>query len=362
MNSFKNLNISINEVKGYLEEFALKGNGNYQAKNIKDGFYQFFINIPGNKIATLNIFETKNGLTISPNVGVNQELSLELATEIANRAEKVKTSSQSFDGINENIFDKFLEHFKEEEKINVQEKANDDIKRIYRLDEHRLETTVTYFKTNHKVLIQGKNTKLFKDIVLWFAGKLITEPEEIIKIVFHSLDDFNKYPIDYSDNLIESELKNKIGQVYDKLLLQNEEKKWLKVSFYLFNLKIALPEYYHTIAGPIKVIEGVLTRILLNKCGTMSFSLNKAGNIVGFAQFTGNCQLDYKYKKKLNNNQIQYIENLYSFIKYKRHELSHNRGFNPKIIQNKNEAEDIFNEIINLIKGLNDSNIESLLS
>ena len=44
----------------------------------------------------------------------------------------------------------------------------------------------------------------------------------------------------------------------------------------------------------------------------------------------------------------------------KRPELSHNRGINPKIIQNKTEAEYIFKEIIGLIKNLDNLNILTL--
>ncbi len=357
-NSFKNLNIGIDEVRQYLEKVATESNGKCEIKNPKVGFYQFLVEISGNKVSTLNIFETKNGLTISPDVGANQKLSLQLATEIAKIADKVKTNSQSFESITENIFDEFLQHL-EADSVDIQKTIDDDTKKIYKLkDSHKLETTVTYFKTTHKVFIQGKDAKLFKDVILWFTGKVIKEPEEIIKIVFNSIDDFNKYKIDYSDNIIEDALKKEIGAVYnDTSALQNEERTWLKVSFYLLKLDINLPEYYPAVAGSIKVIEGILTRILLNKCGYKSFNISKSGNIVGFSQFTGNCKLGGKYKKNFNFAQCNLIENLYVFIRDKRHELSHNRGINPKIIQNKTEAEDIFKKIIDLIKNLNNQNM-----
>ncbi|MHB1646813.1 MAG: hypothetical protein EVG15_10805 [Candidatus Acididesulfobacter diazotrophicus] len=363
MDDFKNLNINIDDIDKYLKEFASNGNGKCEIKNIKTGSYQFFIEIPGNKKATLNIYETKNGITIYPITGANQELSLKLAKEIVNNAEKVKTSSQSFESIPENLFDEFLQYLGEE-KINIQEKSDDDIKKIYKLKNgHKLEITVTYYKTNHKVFIQGKNTKLFKDAVIWFVDKTIKDPDEIIKIVFNSINDFDKYKICFSDNLAESELKNKIGAAYDdNLILYNEEKKWLKVSFYLLNLDMNLPEYYHAVAGSIKVIEGILNRILLNKCGHDSFKLSnsKTKTIIGFAQFEWDCKLKSQYKNKLDASQIKYIEVLYSFIRHQRHELFHNSGINPRLIENKKDAESIFNEIIQFIINANNSNVKEL--
>lgn len=361
MDDYKNLNIDINTIDKYLKKIAADAKGKCDVKKIKDGFYQYCIEIPGNKKATLNIYETKRGITVDYKTGANKELSLKLADEIRNNAEKVKTNSQTFESISVDLFNDFLQYLNEE-KIGFQETNDDDIKTIYKLkNEHKLEITVTYYKTNHRVFIQGKDTNLFKDAVMWFVNKIIKDPNEIIKIVFSSIDDFTKYKIYFTDNLAESELKNKIGTAYDNnLIISDEEKKWLKVSFFLLNLDADLPEYYHVVAGSIKVIEGVLSKILLNKCGSKSFKTNNKGEIIGFAQFTGDCKLQGRYKNKLDISQISYIESLYGFIKHQRHELSHNSVINPRLIENKTEAESIFNEIVNFIKDANSSNIQGL--
>lgn len=353
--AYKNLNLTLSEIENIIKEMISSVNGNYRLIPKSNNLYQFEISIPGQEKALLNIFLTKHGTTIEEKVGPNPELSKTLAEQIALKGKKTISITRTFKNIPAELFNEFL-GFCEEQEITYKIEKDDKYQTHYKLMNNSMqELTLTYYKTTRSVFLQGKSTRLYDDILLWFSDKLYQNPEEIIQTIIETMEDFKKYKISFKEDLLEKQLQDKIGDIYnDSKILQPPEKKWLKTSFILVNLNIDLPEYYPAIAGSLKVIEGLLRRILLQKCGLASFH-RKTG---GFEQFNYNesqkiWELKPCYKKSFSSEFASYTEKLFNFYKLERNKLQHNPGVSPREVESKDEARRIFEEILNLLRKVN---------
>ena len=353
MTDFKNLNITLEKIEQIIAEFVKEAGGRYEIEEKPNKLYQLRIIVPGQKEALLNIYDTKKGITINPKVGTNQELSFKIAELIKKKSKKVETAHQEFNGIFEDLFEEFINEFKEE-GFDINEIQDLGHTKTYKLkDKVGHELTVNYYPNKHKVFIQGRTTKLYDDVVLWFADKIIENPQDIIEIIFNSIEDFEKYPIKFPDEVITEGLKKEIGEYYsDSKVVNDSERKWLKTSYFLLHLKIDLPEYYPVVAGSIKVVEGMLRRILLTKYGIHAFKRKtKAFQHFEYDEDENRYKLIDKYRSDFKDiNHIHLIEDLYNFIDRIRNKYSHNMGSFPYVIETKEKAEEIFYEVIDLIK------------
>ncbi len=339
MGDFKNLNITVDKIEKIIAEFVSKANGKYEVEEKPNKIYHIKIIVPGQKEALLIIYDTKKGITINPKVGANQELSFKIAELIRKSSKKVETAHQEFSGIFQDLFEEFLTEFRDE-GVEIKETQDLQHTKTYKLKNaagHEL--AVNYYPKNHKVFIQGRTTKLYDDVVLWFADKIIENPQEIVEIIFNSMDDFNKYNIEFPDELITKHLIEKTDDAF-KLLVE-DEKKWLKTSFYLLYFIKDLPEYYAVVSGSLKVVEGILRRILINKYGLRGAFQEKTKAFKPLREYLPDYP-EEKHKKV--------IEQLYNFIKDKRHKYAHSTGIKSNLIENRSEAEQILEDVIRLMK------------
>jgi len=353
MEEFKKLNTTIENIERIIAEFVKEAGGKYEIEEKPNKLYQFIIIVPGQEEALLNIYDTKKGITINPKVGSNQELSLKIAELIKKKSKKVETAHQEFNGIFEDLFEEFLNDFKEE-GIDINAVQDLGHTKTYKLKNSvGLELTVNYYPNKHKVFIQGRTTRLYDDVILWFADKIIENPQDIIEIIFNSIEDFEKYPINFPDETITEELKKEIGDCYlDNRIINDPERKWLKTSYFLLHLKVNLPEYYPVVAGSIKIVEGILRRILLKKYGINAFKpRTKAFQHFERDESNNRYKLIDSYKSDFpNQNHILFTEELYNFINTVRNRYSHIMRISPYIIGNKEEAEKIFKQVLDLIR------------
>lgn len=268
--SYKNINLTIQEVENLIREWVKSVDGIVKVESKPGNLFQFIITIPGQDRALINIYQTKKGLTLNPKLGSNPNLSEEITKFVVSRAEKVKPIVQTLKGIHKDLFNEFLDSL-EELEIEIIEVKEDRQFKLKNLYGHLL--TLHYYPSTESLLIQGHSTKLFKDVIIWFLDKTIESPEEIVKIIFESTEDFYKYEISFPDELIDKNLEQEIGfHYYNDKFIKETERKWLKVSYYLLNFERSLPDYYPSISASLKVIEGILTRILLTRCGWEAFN------------------------------------------------------------------------------------------
>lgn len=349
--SYKNLKLTISDCEAVLRTIAAEMSGTILPEDRGKGLTQFSIEIPGKGIALLNVHDTPKGLTINPQVGKLQDISETIAQKIADSCETVITKTHTFKAITEDIYKEFIEF--SESEYTVSTPVDDGTRIITKVSSKKPDVTITWFKTTHTLMVQGRTTPLWDDVILWFADKMCENPKDIIEIVFDTYEKFDKTKIKYDDGLLNNLLQDKIKDVYkNSKILKDYEIKWLKTSLFLLELNLDLPEYYPCISSAIKVVEGMLRRICIPKFGPYSFDKGR------FAQFeespTGGGLVNLKrvYKSILNNNvdAINYVERLYSFMKSKRHPYAHNPGLaTPAELTSKKAAMEIFEELISLI-------------
>jgi len=309
---------------------------------------QFSIEIPGTGAALLNIYETAKGLNINSKVGKLQEISDSIASKIATSCENVITKTHTFKSISEDLYNEFIEFFHNDYKISPH--TDDDIKLSIKISTGKPELTVSWFKTTHTLMVQGRTTILWDDVILWFAGKICEKPQDIIELVFDSYEKLDRTKITYDDVLLEKLLKEKIEDAYrSSKILKPYEVKWLKTSLFLIEMNLELPEYYPAISSAIKVTEGMLRRICRLKFGHTSF---KGSNFYQFQESptTGTMELKSAYRSKLRSDDAKaYIEELYGFMRTRRNPYTHNNGIIPAELTTKSAACGIFDDVIALI-------------
>lgn len=351
--SYKNLKLSIADCETVLNTVADEMSGTVTLKDNGKGLIQASIEIPGKGTALINIYDTPKGLTLNPSVGKLKEISEMIAQKIASSCETVKTKEHIFQSIGEQLYKDFIEHANDEFKVTPH--TDDDVKIIVKVTNGKTELTITWYKTSHKLMIQGKTTPLWDDTVLWFAGHICDNPEEIINIVFDTYEMFDKTRIKYDDAFLERLLHEKIEDVYgNSKILKDYEVKWLKTSLFLIETNIDLPEYYPSICSAIKVIEGILRRVCMNKFGPTSFNGRNFHQFEESPAEGGIIKLKDVYKSILTDNApINYVEKLYIFMKTKRNRYTHNPGAAAAEVASKESARDIFDEVIELIRESN---------
>lgn len=348
--SYKNIKLSISDCEALLSGIAQEMRGTVSTDNRGKGLTQFSIEIPGQGVALLNVYDTAKGLTINPQVGKLQDISETIAKKIAESCETVAPKTYTFKSIGEDLYKEFAEFSNSE--YTVSPCIDDDSRITTKVSSGKTEVTISWFKTTHTLMVQGRTTPLWDDAILWFADKICENPKDIIEIVFDSYEKIDKTTIKYDDKLLEEKLKEKIGDAYgNSTILRDYEIKWLKTSLFLIELHIDLPEYYPCISSAIKVVEGMLMRICTNKLGWGSFDKGR------FAQFEpspaggGLMKLKEEHKPRLKDTSaIDYLERLYSFMNSKRHPYSHNRGATAALITTKQAARAIFEELTSLLK------------
>lgn len=346
--SYKNLKLTISDCEAVLRAIAAEMRGTISSDDKGNGLTQFSIEIPGKGTALLNVHDTPKGLTINPQVGKLKDISETIAQKIADSCETVTTKTHTFKAITEDLYKEFIEFLGSE--YTVSPHTDNDIKVIIKVASGKAEVTISWFKTSHTLMVQGRTTPLWDEIILWFADKICVNPKDIIEIVFDTYEKFDKTKIKYDDNFLSKLLREKIKEVYGTKIVMDYEIKWLKTSLFLLELNLDLPEYYPSISSAIKVIEGILRRICLTKLGKDSF---KGRNFDQFEESPtggGLVKLKEVYKSKIKDSaSIGYVESLYNFMRNKRHPYTHNPGVAPAELTNKDAALKIFDEVIDLI-------------
>jgi hypothetical protein len=347
--SYKNLKLAMSDCETMLHSISCGMKGTLSSDQKGNGLTQFSIEIPGTGTILLNVYDTPKGLTINWQVGGHQDISEQIAKKIADCCETVAPKTYTFKSIYESLYNKFTVFINTEYAVSLQ--SDNDSRIITKVSSGQAELTITWFKTNHTLMFQGRTTPLWDEMILWFADEICTDPLGIIEIVFDTPEKFAKAKITFTDDLLEKRLKEIIKDVYNySSVLTPYEKKWLKTSLFLLETDISLPEYYPCISSAIKVVEGMLRRVCMTKLGHSSFD---RGN---FAQFEespsggGLRQLKATYKSMLKDPaSIDYLERLYNFMRSKRHPYSHNNGVVAAEITSRKAALNIFEELIVLI-------------
>lgn len=159
--SYKNLKLTLEEFKSNLDTVAEGMSGKVTSESKKDGLTRFSIEIPGQGTALLDIYDTDKGLTIHHKVGKLQEVSEAIAKAIAESCDIVTTNTYTFKGITEELYKDFIDFF--ESDYNITEQKDDDKQQTVKIASTKPDVTVTWYKTTHTLMIQGRTTSVWSD-------------------------------------------------------------------------------------------------------------------------------------------------------------------------------------------------------
>lgn len=349
--AYKELKLSSEEALDLLRTFTDGANGTLSVEQKPNHQKNICVEVPGHKKALLALYDTKNGLTINFKVGPNQDLSRQLADNIAAKCTKVSTVSKSIPSISNTLFNSLLDVLRSVDATVALTDKEKEVEAEAARETYTLK--LHWYKTTNTLLIQGKTSNLLDDVLLWVGDNVVDKPEEIVKLLFESFECLKATEINFPDKMIDDKLSKLIGPAYQNFkVLKDAEKKWLKTSYFLCNLAIELPEYYATVSSSIKVIEGILKRICIQKFGHASFGANG-----GFNQFDGTThKLKPTYESQISDVAARTcIENLYNFYGTRRNSYQHNNGIAPSLVPDKIVANEILEEIVDLIKEVGSS-------
>lgn len=356
--SIKGLKLTVKECEERLRSCVAEKSGKVTLVQGGKGRARFSIEIPGQGTAILDVFDTDRGLTLHYKVGQLQGVSKALAEAISASCETVTTKTHTFKAVTDELYGEFLESFEDDYSITISK--DDEKQQIVKIASTKPDVTVTWYKTTHTLMLQGRTTNVWDEVALWFVGRVEDNPNTVIEMIFDCKEKFEGVKISYDETYIESLLRGKIGNAYhNQKVLRGFEVKWLNMSQFFLDLQVELPDHYPTISASMKIIEGILRRICTVKFGMDSFK-DKHGNyqrnFIQFEESNGNMQLRSEYKSKIvTPDAITCVENLYRFVRTKRHPYSHNDGLsgNPAVLQDKAKAISLFDEIIALINEVN---------
>lgn len=339
MSTFKRVNLTEDKLEEILREIATKLRAEVKTEKHKDGGILIKVVIPGEKEAKLKIWFKPDGATINPKLGKNQKLSVRIAEEIVNLCGALPDINKSLEGITCELLNDLLAHLEESGvRIEKAEKENGLQIKLSWHSNQRL--TLHYYPRGNKLLLQGKENQIAKTILLWYADNTISNVQDIIRLVFEKYEDIEKAEEIFPEGILEEKAKEFLGEYYS--LLNEQERKWLKVSLYLLKLHKDLCEYYATVAGTLKIIEGMLKRILLkHHCPFEKY--------YRFTQFEKDGTLKQSLRGNFKNpRQVQVVERFYRFVLDTRHKLQHANPTHSYEVD-REYAEEILNEVFDLI-------------
>jgi len=349
--SYKKINMTNDDFYSKLLEISKSSNMSVEAENKPNNLIVYQIIIPGEKNATVNVYDTKKGLTINPCVGKNQEFSKKIVESILEDAESVTTETKNIEGVHQELFKEFCDYFSEF----IKDKNEKDFETFLKLeDKNKASLTIHWYYKNKKMMLQGRKTPFWKQIEYWIVDKTSTSADEVINILIKSEKDFDKFSTEYSDSFVSDKISNLVPRAFnDKNILVENEKKWLKTCYFLTKSKIILDDYLCTVFGAINTIEGILRRLLIHHFNFEAFDSNSK-NFICF----NNGSFKNEFANNLSNECVNIMEELYDFYRKTRNNYFHNSGLNQYIISDKQNAVELFEKVINLINKVADNKNE----
>jgi len=350
-NIYRKLNIDRNKIFKYINDYCKK---TYKIFSISDLISisniqkRYKILADGKEIYIDFYYNNDNTTTIQPKVGQNLEDSIKIANYILENLDyKPSDKSLSYSvKLDEEYFKFVIEYFDELKTCQkIYETRND--KGHYTLFQYRSNIgdciTFKYFD-NNTFQVQGKPCYLYSEIT-----SLLAEYFPFNEIVKKQSEYFS-VPLDPRE--INDEIKElfpnayEIFDSYDEIL-----KKKLVSSLALKKIDIDLDDYSGFVHGAFIVLEGYIV-ILLNKAN-INFNKKDGFNMFYYNKFHNKYYLEAEVKTDVNyESYYNAIEECYNFYYNNRHPLFHVGEViaDTKVIGTKNKADNIINNIIELIE------------
>lgn len=342
----KNLEIDLNNIKGWAEGFCSEKN--YDLKEIRQGgndkviIYTFALS---DTTFALNFHPTQGKrYTMFWGTGKNQDISKAFADYIMARLGTVNKTdaSNSFSvKLEEKTFLAFIDLLCNDDTTYT--KNDDEKEYLYRLksNEYGDSIIVHYYKNTNRLQVQGKRLQLFNKAV-----ELISMECETTEVVAAEIR-YAKVLLEVDD--IMSEMKKALGEVYH--FLAKAHKDILCSAFVQYRVEIPMPDYSMMVQSSARGMEGYMLKLLSNN------NVIVDDNTIGFF-FTNDkhhkpLTLKSEYESAIDNDTVTAeLNRLYRWWHKIRHKYSHSRenDWLTATIPDRKVADGMFKEAIELMK------------
>jgi hypothetical protein len=292
------------------------------------------------KSAMLNLFYNKDGTTTISPTGQNQEYSKQLKLLVENNIHKKAdvTASYSYKNISQSWLDRLIKYLEsiEGSKSTQTRQTSNPPHTCYQFISPMGDRLTVNIYDNHTLTLQGKPAYLYGEALSLLSYCTDIPFDEIIKTTntFHQID---TKPADIRAEL--TELLPQASETIDPTII-----KLLSPSIVLKKLPIELEDYSCYAFPALRALEAYIKYLLGIK------GIHVGHTFYGIFE---NESLTTDKARFINNNIIQHqLERLYCYFKSNRHVLFHADQIliGTTILENKQEADDIVNNVILLIE------------
>lgn len=305
--------------------------------------------IPGQPSFTLSVYDTGKGLTITYKTGKNHQLGFDVTLSIISCVSQVVPKTHTFVSITKDIFISFKE-FVEDNQYKFENPNNPHGEVVKIILKNGMSVTVTYYPTTKKLKLEGLKSYLWDIVALWFAEQTYGSINDILALVYSEAS-IKSAKLIFNDGILDNMINKEAGDAYNnEYIINSTEKKWLRTGCMLCNSGISLPEYLPVVSSSIKVVEGLLWKIVSKTCGQASFNGEKT-----FVQFSGGKLLSNYISIVGSSSTVDYMNKLYAFYRNTRHKYFHNDGVSSSYssVLTLDDAKKIYKEILNLVRESN---------
>lgn len=359
-NIYRKLNIDREKIPYYINNFCKNNFANFDIEGpleFKNNQRRYRIITDTREILIDFYYNSDGTTTIQPKVGKNIEDSIKVANHILENLDyKPTNKSMSYSiKLTEEHFRFVIEYFDELDNCKQIVQTRSD-KGRYTLFQYRSSIgdsiTFKYFD-NNTFQVQGKPCYLYSEITSLLAE--FFPFEEIVK------KQSEYYCVPLNPKEIDNEIRELCPNAYAIFdSYEGKLKTVLTGSLALRKIDIDLPDYSGFVHPALKVLEGYIV-ILLNKVN-IDYNIKDGFNMFYYNEFQNKFYLKAEVQSEDKyTNYYNAIEECYNFYHNNRHPLFHIGEIivDTRIIETKSKADNIINNIIELIERTYSSLIQS---
>lgn len=348
-NIFKGLALDRDMLYQWLTEFAEENFSDFTVNpivHISGNQYRGIIKGDGKDI-TIDFYYNSDGkTTINPRVGQHQEISLRIAsiilTKLQYKESDIQSRSYSVHPIEREDVDVVVEYLQELEGVELVGKSRNDTNK-YWLFQYKSKIgdkiTLKYFDKK-RLQIQGKPMYLYQEVACLLSAYFPFD--EIVK------KQAEYFSVDINPTEIRIEMQQLIPNAYTAL--DEQLRKILSSSLSLRKVDIPLEDYSGFVFPALRTLEGYL-KFLFSQKGILITKKDMFGNYLH--QRPTGFVLNADAKARITcDKTTSAIEKCYTYYNTHRHGLFHTEvvASSTRILQTKQSAESIINDVLELIE------------
>ncbi|WP_169871297.1 type II toxin-antitoxin system RnlA family toxin [Shouchella patagoniensis] len=326
MPTYKSLKIQYSNVKYIIEEFCSnnsKCNGHsLRFINLSGVHHRCIIsNTSGQEYRLVDIWDSKNGITVKSDDDFNTEISEELAWHIKESAQPLQKNRsfqiKNFDPHNEGYFDLLIEYISEIDNVNFEKKGNHLTKQYKFENEKKSDKITLTLHSNNTLQVQGKPWLLHAEVM-----SLLSELNAIdFDGVISTQSEFFEVPID--DQVVDDDISSILVNSRD--FLGTHLVNILASSVIYRSVNIPMPEYSSTTIPAFRGLEGYL-KLLFKQIGVTIDKFGFSKDKISFDNIKKKHVVHNNIVSQLDPEKmfiVQAIEKCYTHYNNNRHTYSH---------------------------------------